>query len=397
MSLAVSPVAVHAQEQPEPAPVDDRDQAVLGFEAKYLSELKGISIDEAYDVIKMQPRIGELQGALETRGPRAFGGMIMKYQPSFALDVLAEPNGAPTVRDAIGTLGFEDLRPFVSVRETEFTEQALSVAQQALGRVRGVTFTSSDFDLAAGRVIVSVATENEVAPARSEIRQTDMGRVPPERVDVVVGSPSEEDSYGGLGLLDWSNPSDDGCTSGFTVLHTASGNEGIATAGHCDDNEALAHHSGTLLTAEPGQVNANSTDAQWLKTPGFEDIKQFRYNDAGNTKWVYSRVDRVNMVLEQMVCKYGRSTGEGCAFIKSKAWDKDAGGPTWNATFIRMDRSITADGDSGGPWFLDTAAYGLHGGTTPCDPTQPTNNPCESYFMAQNYLSAIGVQVRIKT
>lgn len=91
------------------------------------------------------------------------------------------------------------------------------------------------------------------------------------------------------------------------------------------------------------------------------------------------------MIVDQGVCHYGRKSGYKCGYIESKNYQPNFAGH--NATFIEVRSADTQNGDSGGPWFLGNSAYGIHKMSDP-----PTDHPV---FMAQNYLSALNLVVRI--
>lgn len=69
-------------------------------------------------------------------------------------------------------------------------------------------------------------------------------------------------------------------------------------------------------------------------------------------------------------CKFGNTTGYGCGTVTVSGIYKDVtvmpedGGGTYRAgPFRGVGTHITAGGDSGGPWFLNSVAYGVHQGT----------------------------------
>ena len=383
--------AHHAEGESEEEVVTVHDREyTMASDAAEIAELVGVTVDEARAALELQPRVSELQMALLRGGPQSYGGMYIQYQPEYAIKTLAEPHRADEVLSAIDRLGFGDLRELVSMKETALTEQALGRAQAAISRGKARVLWSS-VDLMGGKVEVAVANRADADHARDEMRRTDLGHVPPERVEVIVSEPlQEEDSYGGL-------PMDDPCTSGWTVVNTNTGVEGMANAGHCGDNEKLTHHSTVTLNLQ-AQKNADSQDVQWYTTPGLDDKKQFRAWDDHSVQAVNARKHRDGMVINQTVCHYGKTTGRACGTIIDKSLDPNDIGHTgtFNATFIRVevsDADETALGDSGGPWFLYDTAYGIHKGSTPGNPDNGFDT--DPYFMAQNYMSALNIQVRI--
>ncbi len=170
----------------------------LAWDAAELAKDVGITPEEAAQAILRQPRVGELQMALLRRGPESYGGMYIQYKPEYAIKTLTEPHRGAEVLRAAEELGFGDLRELVSIKETTLTEQALGRAQAAVTR-SNARFTWTETDLMACNVILAVATPSDADHARDEMRRTDLGTVPADRVKVVISGPAEmEDSYGGL-------------------------------------------------------------------------------------------------------------------------------------------------------------------------------------------------------
>jgi hypothetical protein len=111
---------------------------------------------------------------------------------------------------------------------------------------------------------------------------------------------------------------------------------------------------------------------------------------SGNPRAILSRVNRSNQMEGNPVCKYGQYTGYDCGTIEDKNYDPPNGCvPNSTATWMIADgpQDMGNPGDSGGPLFVGNGAYG----TTTCE-FEPGN---ATVYMAQNYLSNIGVQVDI--
>lgn len=390
--LLVFVLQAGAPAQSQDGPADDRDPVILGFDAVELANDTGVTVDEAYDAIMRQPRVGELQRALYEKGPKSFGGMFVQYQPEYTITTLVTPRGGPAIRRALDELGFGDLAPFVSVKETVLTEIALQRAQAALSRNPNMRLTWTDIDLPAGEVLAAVPAEGDVQPARDEIRRTDLGPVPPERITVFASGVETEDSYGGLVIEEGTQQ----CTTGFTVLHSATNVEGVATAGHCYDYQRIGHHSDVDLGKRVDEKVGDNQDVQWYKTPNMDDKKQIRYADWGGTRPVDSRTGRDDMYVGQNVCKYGQASGDGCGQIKGRSFDPDDimdGPDKYSDTFIRMENVDTMKGDSGGPWYSGYSAFGIHTGSSFAN--WDMGIPAYPYFMAQNYTAALGLVVRV--
>ena len=92
---------------------------------------------------------------------------------------------------------------------------------------------------------------------------------------------------------------------------------------------------------------------------------------------------RNNQVVGEFVCKYGTSTGYTCGYITDKNVLPNQP-PDSTATYIRVHRdgiNLSEGGDSGGPWYVGSTAYGVHNGA----PSPP--NDYDAIYMAVNYFS----------
>ena len=94
---------------------------------------------------------------------------------------------------------------------------------------------------------------------------------------------------------------------------------------------------------------------------------------------ITSTKGRTSQVINEFVCKYGKTTGYACGYITDKNF---APGyvPNVNATFIRVHRDgvdLAQSGDSGGPWYSNQTAYGILSG----------ENGQDGIYMPINYVS----------
>lgn len=353
------------------------------LDAPALSSELGISIEEAVEVLQRQPLVGQMEGALRERKSRLFGGLFIDYLPQYRVTVLTSPGQSSLVMNALHELDFSDLAQFVAVKETSYTEDVLLSAMAELKALARSKLTSLDLDIRTGEVLATAETESDVGAVRTIVDSSDLP-VPSDRVSIRKETVHYQHSYGGLAL---NSPNGGPCTSGFSVRRTTDGDHGVASAAHCPNSGVkIAHLSGTTLDFVDGKWNGNQ-DVQWFRTPGMEDSPQIKVLESGTTRNVNSRKDRSEMSVDSMVCHFGRSTGYGCGFIDSKTYDPMYPGHPTNSTFIRVRSDDTMTGDSGGPWFLNNAAYGIHSGSTRFSD--------EPFFMAQNYMDALNLVVRI--
>ena len=170
------------------------------------------------------------------------------------------------------------------------------------------------------------------------------------------------------------------CTSGFAARHGSTGSYGVITAGHCSNSRSL---NGVNLPWVAGYRNI-SADAQFHRVPegsGHELRSTFRCNVFGTegTCDVASEQPRYRMAGDY-VCHTGMSSNFSCGTVTSIHYqparqDELSKAPcidhaettqlTCNAVFVRVhgEHLRSCGGDSGGPWYRGSIAYGIHRGS----------------------------------
>ena len=239
----------------------------------------------------------------------------------------------------------------MDVGTAPFTLQSLRDAQiDALETVRLVEANfESGISVYDNKVKIYTLDKEEL---ESELEKA--GLVLSDKVDLInVASLSTDaaDIYGGLSLST--------CTSGFSV-ENSSGTKGITTAAHCRDEQ---YYNGTLLPWRDASYGG-SADVQWHTAPGF--TVENRIKIGLNTRNITGTVERDDQPIAAYVCKYGMTTRYGCGRIADKSYTPSGSCPGagchWNSTFIRVEAStgqnLSKGGDSGGPFFSGTQAWG---------------------------------------
>jgi len=170
---------------PEGTPPEVSD--ALRMDAGELDKDTGMSLDEAIAALQRQPLVGRLGRALKERGPASFGGLFLDYVPEYRITLLALPGGGEEVTRAVDELGFAELNPFVSVRETPYTEGGLKEAQRMMGELGGTKLTTLGLDIRTGEVLATVASSEDADAARAAVDEADPP-VPAHRVVVTVAT-----------------------------------------------------------------------------------------------------------------------------------------------------------------------------------------------------------------
>jgi streptogrisin C len=148
------------------------------------------------------------------------------------------------------------------------------------------------------------------------------------------------------------------CTAGFTVRNDRTGQTGIITASHCPDD---LDYEGRHILNFAGHGDGQQLDEQWF-TSSEPVWNQFISSRSGATLY-RSTVRSVAMPTgDREVCKFGSITSQGCSQMHagpvSATYDS---GVTYKNIWLTT-RHITERGDSGGPWFYGSTAYGVHTG-----------------------------------
>lgn len=166
-----------------------------------------------------------------------------------------------------------------------------------------------------------------------------------------------------------------GCTSGFAVQGQAG--FGVLAAAHCEGINWLGDNgNGTgFSTPWAGEHIGNWGDVEW-HTSSHYVYAQFYKTTNGSRTTVTSRVTNAAMSLNKWVCRYGRTSGQSCGYTNNLnvsntfEWG-GCGGCLQTAEHMVQTRSMTTPtigGDSGGPWWSGSQAWGLqHGGSSTMD------------------------------
>lgn len=139
------------------------------------------------------------------------------------------------------------------------------------------------------------------------------------------------------------------------------------------------------------QDRSGSQDVQWHDTPGGNNRAWVFDGIAGGSTPYYRTITgtlgRAGQPEGALTCSYGKTTGYRCGRIVRKDY-----APSYivhpNATFIWVHNDnhedIANSGDSGGPWFNGSTAWGVHSGS---------KDGLDALYMAINYISSLDLEV----
>lgn len=162
------------------------------------------------------------------------------------------------------------------------------------------------------------------------------------------------------------------CTSGFAARHSTTQTYGIITAGHCSDVQRMHGVSLPWVTG----YESTTADAQFHSIPtgsGHQLRSEFAYTEHSPPRVRVVRGTEVRTSMRgDFVCHTGRRSGVSCGTVThiyyqpqnagACAASELGGSAECGAYFVRVHGTAlqSCGGDSGGPWYRGTTAYGIH-------------------------------------
>src|SRR5688500_6401380 len=332
--LAITPVFAQ-----KPAPPS---QALLQDAAAYAAQNE-VSLDEAVRRLGLQAEIGRLDAALTDQEP-SFAGLWVEHQPQFKLVVRFQDKAAEgRLRTRLATT------PLANV-PVETRHAAASLAQletrraAAKKRMKGLGIpVDTDINIQENRVEIqsdrAQAVRAAIAAEKAPL---------PERVEIVAVPALARPS-----VLRRGDGAPGMCTGGFTVRDYY-GRLGTTKAAHCSNSTTFQ----AIALPLAAEAFYDSADVQWhLACPYTEVTHEF--NSGVGYRGTTGARGRADQTVGTYVCKWGTTTGRTCGYIQSRHAEPSYV-PNSDDTFVRVNgygAVLSAPGDSGGPWFLETIAY----------------------------------------
>lgn len=332
--------------------------------ARAVSRHLGISEAEALKRVRLQNDIAIRMHEARTVVPHVYANSVMEgdgvrilLKATASRQDVAEINRAfsgASVRPQI------DASALVNLEEaTELASKALDYVSAAAPEVRAVQARPN---LEFSAIEVGVLSSQDAADVRASLDDSAKSEFPlPVLVTVVSESPRPAANLVGGAQLNRTN-GEAVCTSGFPVYRTGSPNRfGLLTADHCPS--LLRYGNSPWLDTAIGGNIAHG-DLQWnpMRTgQGNTVTPQFQHAPHQLRYLTGAAEGSTGMVM----CRYGRWTSQ-CASIGVPGLcvnpDLDRYPKRYCGLRDTNERTNSIGGDSGGPWFLGTVAYGVHSG-----------------------------------
>jgi streptogrisin C len=175
------------------------------------------------------------------------------------------------------------------------------------------------------------------------------------------------------------------CTTGFVV--TDGGQDGVATAAHCPDALTYYDTDGTTVPlAFAGQWGAGYQDVQVNLSPEASEPLFYANRGAGSLRRLTTWRNVANTRAGDFVCHFGESSGYSCAEVELTDYAPPGtlcGGPC-SPTWVTVKGPACIPGDSGGPVFSGSVAFGIAKGIN-----RRASGQCNFYYyMSTDYLPA---------
>ena len=359
------------------------DLAVSSYASDY-----SVSTDEAQRRLDRIQPLQEILASIRSLESTRLAGWGIDHTAGFGGWVWLTGNAAPGAASA----ALADAHADVRIRTgADHSLAELLMAQQglfrngAVGRVndggasgvaRMVTFTGIDMaanavsigiDPALASVVPGGLTDTGPVTVTDEAFRAKAAEVTELLADTISVNYVVEDGRGLSNNATFIGGQQVGvCTSGFTARQWGTSIYGIISAGHCI-RQPFDMHDVTLTLIE--RRHGPYVDAQFLSIPTGSAHRLFDEFVCGRVLPcdVAGDVSRSNM-MGSYICHYGRNSGNSCGTvidINYRPTHKRSCEGECNNTFVRVTgpNLRACEGDSGGPWYHGSAAYGIQGGS----------------------------------
>ncbi|MFC6018150.1 hypothetical protein ACFP2T_18315 [Plantactinospora solaniradicis] len=349
-----------------------------------LAKERGWTLAQARARHEMAERVRPLHRAMGERLPDTYVGGVLSDDPGGAPTFLIKGEAPEFVRTMVAESGIPirimDNQPYSS---KELADRARAVHGHL--KTMGYRSIATAADVTSGQVRATVtATPNTSARAATTAAALPAHLRAGLDLDIVDHPASNRHTslFGGLAttrpgaaLI---------CTTGFSV--SPGGFVGVTTAAHCNNSQAVhgaARHPLNLFDEHLGDFG----DVEWSTTSGVPVTDDF-FGGSNEIRDVTGVRALADMMIGDQACVFGRSTGlRRCSTIA----DLDVSVSDSRGTSHRqvaVAANIAQSGDSGGPWFVSTLAFGTHVGNA------ELNDATVSIFsVADLFDEALGVTV----
>lgn len=357
---AASDRAAAPQRQQQEGP-GDADSAEL------YTRLVDVSVDEARRRLAAQDDLNTALGELRALAGDRFAGSWIQHEPDYRGVIRLTGQVADRAAfDAVVAAAPMpiDVRTDAPLSRSELEAEQLRVQAELLQTLPGAT---TGIHEQSGSINVYVPGRGQASRQRTQTAMPEVRAAAeaPIRVHHDQGRFELQHDYGG-------NPMS-GCTTGFTVWHHGTGQDGVLSAGHCGDGHTYNGYNGDVYPLTRVSVKWNTAVDMAVYTSSHVAVSGQFNTSSSNRLTLNGTMSWLDQQVGDLVCHYGAVSGNSCGFITDHGVTTCDAPPTLgdvnscDATWVRVESSILecSKGDSGGPWYDNISgieAFGIHHG-----------------------------------
>jgi hypothetical protein len=357
----LSPAAAVAQVAPAPAATRVQTAAAaLAQDADQYARQNEVTLVEAMRRLRAQEESVAATDRLQALYPDRLAGISIEHRPDYRISVLL--TGTDPVPDQVIAAGGLNVPVTFRTGAAATREQvvgAMSRHRDAIGALlrRG---QGMGFDPRTGEMVLLVRSVDGDPAALDAELETLTGV--PVRIRVLDGPDADLAVEGGSRVegVDPANGRRYYCTTGFVVTNGL--RTGVVTAAHCPDTLSYRDPEGGEVPLEfVGQWGARYQDVQVHVSDRAQQPLFHADKGGAALRRLTSWRNRTSTRAGDAVCHRGESTGYSCSQVELTDYAPPGelcGGPC-DPTWVMVTGPSCRGGDSGGPIFNGTVAFGI--------------------------------------
>ena len=361
--------------------METRDEAVAEDAVQYAARYH-VTPEVALRRLNAQQESAAATDAIAKEFADRIAGISIEHSPEYRIVVLLTGTSPVPDRSAAGVpIVFRTGARTTHSQAIDAMRKHLIDLRTELPGARG-----AGYDQRTGEVVLLVTPEDAQRYGLDAIRGR-AERVSGVPVRVVVNTLIEQnlaiDGGGRVEGLNTVTGHRNACTTGFVVANGET--TAITTAAHCPDELTYVDRDGSTASLPLiGSWGLAYQDVQINGSPDSPEPLFYANRGAGSLRRLTTWRNVANTRAGDFVCHYGESSGYSCGEVDLTDYAPPGalcGGPC-SPTWVTVKGSGCIPGDSGGPVFSGTVAFGIAKGVNRTDSGQ-----CLFYYyMSTDYL-----------
>jgi streptogrisin C len=385
LGIALILLATAATAQPSPSRAQTQAEAIQEDAEQYAAQF-GVPPDQAAARLRAQQASVAATDAIAREFSSRLAGISIEHRPQYRIVVLL--TGSEPVPDRFIPAGPIKVPVVFRTGAGATRAQAIDAMRKHLIDLRSQLpgARGAGYDQRTGEVVLLIPQADAERYGMDAIRAR-AEKVSGVPVRVVVNNLIEQnmlvDGGGRVEGINSLTGRRNLCTTGFVVTDGAQ--DGIATAAHCPDELTYHDADGTTeILAFAGQWGVGYQDVQVNLSAEASQPLFYSNRGAGSLRRVATWRNVASTRAGDFVCHYGESSGYSCAEVELTDYAPPGtlcGGPC-SPTWVTVRGPGCIPGDSGGPVFSGSVAFGIAKGIN----RRPSGQCNFYYYMSTDYL-----------